>query len=172
MRLRTYFNYISSLLRHKYYVFIAGRKLGVPIWRLLIHDWSKFTSSEFLAYSEKDLIRDKHDFPQSVVDAIDRNFTYAWLHHENANSHHWGYWIPRSGRSTGEPLEMPRVDTLEMVADWMGASRGYTGSWDMSEWLNKNIDRIILHPETRQNVYNILSSAGYKVNDSGEYYLP
>ena len=35
--------YLSYVLRHKWYVLWAGLWLGVPLWRLLIHDWSKFS---------------------------------------------------------------------------------------------------------------------------------
>ena len=43
----------------------------------------------------------------------------------------------------------------------MGASMAYTGSWDMSEWLSKNFPRMILHPNTRRYVSEVLVANGY-----------
>jgi len=56
---------------------------------------------------------------------------------------------------------MPEMFALEMVADWMGSSWAYTGSWDMSAWLTKNIPRIRLHPGTATFVGDVLDGLGY-----------
>lgn len=45
--------YMSLTMVHKWYVFLAGLKTGAPIWRLIIHDWSKFTPAEAPALSYK-----------------------------------------------------------------------------------------------------------------------
>ena len=84
-------------------------------------------------------------------------YAYAWLHHENTAPHHWGYWIPRSGQYKGQPLDMPETYVREMVADWLGASHTYTSSWDMTEWLDKNLSRIIVSDGTRQLVDRVLA---------------
>jgi len=47
------FRYLKYLIRHKWFVFRAGLKLKVSIWRLLIHDWTKFLPSEFFPYLRK-----------------------------------------------------------------------------------------------------------------------
>ncbi len=39
------------LLKHKWHVLCAGLKLNVPLWRLIIHDWSKLTPIEWFAYT-------------------------------------------------------------------------------------------------------------------------
>ena len=59
-------------------------------------------------------------------------------------------------------LPMPEMFALEMVADWMGSSMAYTGDWDMSAWLTKNIPRIRLHPETATFVGEVLANLGYE----------
>lgn len=53
-----YLQFLKSLLKHKYYVFIAGRKLGIGFWQLLVHDWQKFTPAEFPKYTRY-FFRDK-----------------------------------------------------------------------------------------------------------------
>lgn len=44
--------YLTYLLKHKWFVFVAGRKVRAPVWRLLVHDWSKFLPSEWGAYAD------------------------------------------------------------------------------------------------------------------------
>lgn len=90
-----YLRFMWSLLRHKWFVLRAGRLTGVPLWRLIIHDYSKFSTNEFAAYA-----RNFHgDYSQSPNDRerVSLDFTYAWLHHENRNPHHWGYYVSRVG---------------------------------------------------------------------------
>ena len=144
-----YLKYLKSLLIHKWYVFCAGLKLGVPIWRLIVHDWSKFTPSEFLHYAR--------NFHGERTEEVKLKFMYAWLHHENYNPHHWGYWIQRSGKFAGEPLEIPETYVREMIADWMGANMAYQNTWDMSEWINDNFSgKIKFHPGTWRLIHSIL----------------
>ena len=141
--------YAWLTVKHKYFVFLAGRDLGLGCWQLLIHDLSKFTAVELPAYG-RSFFGDKGD-PDG--------FARAWLHHQNVNPHHWEYWMPRtghvqSGPKPPAPLEMPEKYVREMIADWLGASRGYTGSWDMTDWLAKHLPRIEtnLHPTTARLV--------------------
>lgn len=56
---------------------------------------------------------------------------------------------------------MPNWYAIEMIADWMGASMAYTGSWDMQEWLYKNMPSIFLHSQTAGFVRGILDHLGY-----------
>ncbi len=44
--------YLVYVLRHKYYVFVVGSRLRVSLWRLLVHDLSKFSWLEWTAYVE------------------------------------------------------------------------------------------------------------------------
>jgi hypothetical protein len=44
-----HWRYLRYLCRHKWFVAVAGLHLGVGLWRLLIHDYSKFFPSEWLA---------------------------------------------------------------------------------------------------------------------------
>lgn len=61
---------------------------------------------------------------------------------------------------------MPETYVREWLADLLGASREYTGSWDMSVWLKENIKRWdYCHPETLARFANILQEIGYPVYD-------
>lgn len=146
--------YAWLTLKHKWFVFLACRRVGVSLWQALVHDLSKFTPAELPAYGRQ-FFGDKGD-PDG--------FASAWLHHQNVNPHHWEYWIPRSGHSKGEdgpaPLPMPEKYVREMVADWMGASRAYTGSWEMHDWLYKNMPKMRLHQKTKCRIFDVLQEIG------------
>lgn len=45
--------YFWLTLRHKWFVLLAGLKTKAPIWRLVIHDWSKFLPSELPHYQSQ-----------------------------------------------------------------------------------------------------------------------
>ena len=175
-----YLEFLKSLMTHKWYVFQAGLKTGVPIWRLIIHDWQKFTHWEFKAYAQNFFVSDEFKNDETM-DAfakysitenapfghfVKERFALAWLHHENTAPHHWGYWIPRSGKYTGA-FPMPETYVREMVADWMGASKAYTGSWNMATWLAENgmsMDSK-MHRDTVRLVWVVLEDVGYIPTD-------
>jgi hypothetical protein len=162
-----YLKFLWSLLRHKWFVILAGQYTKVPLWRLLIHDLSKFSPSEFAVYARNFF----GDYSQSPNDRekVSLDFTYAWLHHENNNPHHWGYWIPRSGKSANEPLPMPEVYVREMIADCMGASKAYTGSWDIAVWLNENGRKWSLHDETVRLIAVVMCELNYFITDNCDW---
>jgi hypothetical protein len=139
--------YLKYILIHKYYVFVFGLQYNVPLWQLLIHDWTKFLPSELFAY-QRYFYRDK----QSNKEA----FQVAWNHHQKRNPHHWQYWILL--KETGEtiPLEMPAKYVREMVADWTSAGFVQNGKIETWAWYYNNRRGIILHPNTRQLVEMLL----------------
>lgn len=83
----------------------------------------------------------------------------AWLRHQSRNPHHWEYWIPRTavyGHRNMEPIRMPTRYVRELIGDWLAASRAYTGSWDMEEWLSKNVGKVALHNDSGDDLQKIL----------------
>jgi hypothetical protein len=96
--------HVRKTLLHKWFVLLAGLRTGAPIWRLVIHDWSKLLPSEALAYA-------RH-FCATPADQRPADFQRAWLLHQNRHPHHWEYWIPRSGKS---PL--PAIDRYVVHSD-------------------------------------------------------
>lgn len=148
--------YCWLTIKHKWFVFRAGLRTRAPLWRLVIHDWSKFSPLEAPHYGRQ-FFGDKGD---------PLGFSYAWNHHQKNNKHHWEYWIPCTGHNRGgygdnEPLPMPEKYVREMVADWLGASRAYEGRWPESRegwpWLKANLEKLRLHPTTRDRVEAVLS---------------
>jgi hypothetical protein len=155
--------FYESVTAHIRYVREAGRHLGVPESQLAIHDDSKFMAEEFPAYAIN------FHSGSSPVDgsAASANFVRAWLHHIHHNPHHWQHWIfpdgfsPRGSGVENGVVEMPRHYALEMIADWMGASMAYTGSWDMADWLHKNMPKIRVHSNTATYLRSQLDVLGY-----------
>ena len=143
--------FVRSLRLHIQYVQDAGRMLGVQEEQLIRHDLSKYSDQEFHAYAQH---FDGGGCPNE--------FAIAWLHHIHYNEHHWQHWMfpdgysPKDSNVENGVIEMPEHFALEMIADWMGASYAYTQSWDMTDWLVKNIPQIRLHSKTQKYVYHIL----------------
>lgn len=129
--------YLISTIRHKWFVFVAGIRFvkGIPIYRLILHDMSKFNPVEFVNYAK---------FYKSKDGKKDNkgNFVIAWMHHQKRNKHHPEYWTTHGVFEWANgSVDMPEIHVREWVADLLGASREYTGSWDMSDWLRANITR-------------------------------
>lgn len=141
-----HYSYLLYLLKHKWFVFQAGRKLSVPLWRLIIHDYSKFMPVEWFEYV---------DFFYSDKDNK-KGFDRAWLHHQHLNPHHWQYWLLTKDNGKTKILEMPENYAREMVADWAGAGKAINDKWDVWEWYEKSKSKIILHPQTRLFVEDLL----------------
>lgn len=147
--------YFWYVVRHKAFVFYAGLKTGAPLWRLLLHDWSKFLPSEFRPY---------RDFFQTPPDKRTPEqhtaFNKAWKLHKERNDHHWEYWGFFINWAPEDQiwLEMPESVVREMVADWMGAGRAITGRWEVKEWYEKNRDIIQLHDATRLRVEALIDA--------------
>ena len=136
--------YARYIVLHKWFVFQAGLKVGVPLWRLVVHDWSKFLPSEWFPYAR--YFYDKRGEGDELA------FNRGWLLHQNRNDHHWEFWLLIYDRGATEALEMSDAAVREMVADWAGAGRAITGKWQPGTWYLKNKDKMNLHPSARARV--------------------
>ena len=153
--------YTASLVGHINNVRRAGVLTGVDEDQLSAHDLSKWGEFEFAAYANW-FFGEKS--PENKL-----AYDYAWLHHQNHNPHHWQYWIIKYDDEGGEALPMPESYIREMVADWLGAGRAYTGRWDMVLWLNANGPKMILHEETHNILHGILMDLGYQCTDNCDW---
>jgi hypothetical protein len=134
------------VLRHKFYVYQEGRKLGLGRWQLLIHDLSKFSRAEWGPYVRKFY---GGPSPRDTSGGYDPNaqgdeFKRAWAHHWQTNLHHWEHW----SECLPAPLPMPDRYRREMLADWRGAGLAQ-GKPDTAAFYRANGTRMRLHPETR-----------------------
>ena len=159
--------YLWLTIRYKIYVFRAGLKTGAaapwackgpaPIWRLLIHDLSKFTPKEVSHYVRY--------FSGEDPDGYNR----IRNHHAKSNPHHWEYWVPLTGGYCGEdlkPLPMPMWAVRLMVADWCGASKAYDGfyPWELMlfddwRWFRNNWPKmeVLMHDDTLKHLEEVMN---------------
>ena len=160
--MKTYLKFLKSVLLHKWFVFVAGRRLKVSLWRRLLHDLSKLTPTEFGPYA-----RNFYGTPRNKAE-----FEKAWHFHKLRNPHHWEFWVSVDyiEREMHMIYHFPILTTLpiplpvvrEMIADWFAAARAYNGKWpDLSnyEWLKKNKGRMQLHPDTEMRIGLVLAEA-------------
>lgn len=153
--------YLNYLIRHKYFVFVAGLELKVSIWQLLIHDWTKFLPSEWIAYANHFYAEYrrfselpaalKHDYPFELCKEYwESKFDYSWNLHQKRNKHHFQFWILTNDSGSTVTLKMPEKYVREMAADWAGAGRAITGKWEVWDYYQKNKEKTLLHPDSRE----------------------
>jgi hypothetical protein len=162
MKFINYWKHFKTIIRHKWYVFIACAHCGL-IWRGLVHDLSKFSFKEFIA-SVKYFQGNK-----SPIDAekIEKGYSIAWQHHISHNTHHWHAWLDVTDGQV-IAIKMPIKDLVEMICDWIGAGKAYNPEkWTKDEPYNyfmKNKNNMILHPDVSEFLRNILYMM-YSYND-------
>jgi len=160
--MKRHWAYFKYLMKHKWYVFVASRIVGLNLFRAIIHDWHKFLPDEWFGYIKtfycKDYIRKYNEF--------DTDLEYSWNRHQKRAKHHWQYWVLIRNEGELKALRVPRKYVLEMVADWMGAGRAIKGKWDIGEWYQKYKDTMIIHKETTKEIEKILKESLIKLKIS------
>jgi len=157
--------YLKYILRHKWYVALGCIEMKVPLWRAVIHDWTKFTKREFMPYANNFFTDDGKPIhsmrdrsgqynPNDQPDA----FKLAWVSHQR-NKHHWQAWVSIGNAGTLTVLPMDEVSIREMIADWIGAGRAISGRRDPNPWYEANKDKMLLHPKTRERLEELLKNA-------------
>lgn len=131
-------NFLFYILKHKYYVFREGRKLGLPIVQLLMHDYSKFFPDEWMA---------SVDFNSGGKGSQE-----MLKKHYKRNRHHPQYWV-----KNGQAKPMPKHYRLEMIADW--AAMDILKNEQSSDWYYREGYKLPFHPETRAWVEAYLAEA-------------
>lgn len=149
---------------HKWAIVVAGREVNralvtsVPSllsWRRLVaHDLSKLSRAELMPYAWHFADRDRHE--------PDPAFERAWRHHYEHNDHHPEHFFDEHQT----PRRMPDEAVVEMVVDWMAASRAYEGTWPCCgghwRWLEHSWDRLKLHPANKALAGAIVCALGYR----------
>lgn len=103
--MRAHFKYLWYVVRHKWFVFVAGLRLRVPVWQLITHDWSKFLPSEwgpyvayfygnYPEYDPADPWKwNRRGYHGPTTYEVKQWFDRAWNHHQKRQPHHWQYWL-------------------------------------------------------------------------------
>ena len=126
----------------------------------LTHDLSKYSPTEFWRGAKY------YQGYRSPNDAERRanGVSLAWLHHKGRNRHHYEYWIDyvigEDGKVYTGGCKMPMKYVAEMFCDRIAASRIYQGEkyTDAApyEYFIRSRDRIIIHPETSDEIEKML----------------
>lgn len=123
--IRPHLRYLRYVLLHKLYVFRAGilvNGYSLPwLWRLLVHDLSKFSRAEWSPYVDRFYGPQVTDGNTVHRREVERRFNAAWLHHIHHNPHHWQHWILHEDSGKTLVLVPPNAEANEMIADWLGA---------------------------------------------------
>ena len=118
--MKTLIKYLSTVFKHRWYVFIYCCKCGL-IWQGLIHDLSKFSFNELIPGIK---FANGKQSPHEVQ--IEKEgYSSAWLNHQGHNKHHPEYWIDYTHFDV--PCKMPKKYVVEMFCDRLAASRTYKG---------------------------------------------
>lgn len=152
--MKNHYTYLKYVLKHKYFVYKACRKLNLGYWQSLIHDASKFRSSEWTPYVNTFYNKDGSKKPY----AQSNEFAKAWNLHQKRNKHHWQHWLLTWDNGKVEALVMPYKYIKEMVADWVGAGLAITGKLEVGEWYEKNKDKIVLEPTSRNFAEHLIKT--------------
>lgn len=159
-----YLHLARTICRHKWYVLLECCQAHMPLHGV-IHDLSKFSPQEFMAYADKfdpnkPSVRDKTGYYRPYGD--DAAFDKAWLHHIRHNDHHWQAWIiPADGKGENQCLPMRHGAIVEMLCDWRGAGKAYgtpiEGPYaSEGNWYVQNGHKMQLHRDTRDAIEDML----------------
>jgi hypothetical protein len=154
--MRAVLQYLRYVLKHKYHVYLEGRKLGVGRWQLLVHDLSKFSRTEFFPYlvyfNRRETWENDPEKKREVKDRFDR----AWLNHIHKNPHHWQHWVLRTDTEGVKVLEMPDKFVREMCADWEGVGACFgKPKGHAARWYVEHRATMAMHPVTRIRVEGV-----------------
>lgn len=116
-----------------------------------MHDGSKSDQEEYNAY-------DLYFYGGNKSAKVVSDFKMAWLHHIHNNPHHWQYWMLHNDDEPVECLLMPDNYIVEMICDWWSFSWIKADLEEIFSWYDEHKDNIMLHPDTREKVEQILSA--------------
>ena len=136
--------HIKLVMKHKWVVFKLCCKVGIP-WRGFMHDWSKFSPTEFF---ESVKYYNGNRSPISLCKA-DKGYSKAWLHHKGRNKHHPEYWVDTS--LPEKAVILPYKYAAEMICDKLAAGIVYSGKkwqWDTQlKYYMRERELCIIHPQ-------------------------
>lgn len=144
----------------RHYCHLAG-----ITWRGIKHDLSKYSPTEFFESARY------WTGTHSPIDEAKKaqGYSHAWLHHRGRNPHHWAYWADNFSEGL-TILPMPMNDFVEMVCDFLGAGRAYSGkgfsyTGERTWWLKERETGCkAMHPANKKMLDIIFSDLEYAEN--------
>lgn len=163
--------HFKTITRHRHAVIRNCKKAGI-LFQGLFHDLSKYSPSEFLVGA-------KHyqgTRSPNEGEREDYGFSYAWMHHQGRNKHHFEYWKDYDPVTKAyKPVKMPVRYVKEMFCDRVAASKiylgdKYTDSAPLEYFMGRKATRII-HPETSDLLEKLLRMLAEKGEDKTFAYI-
>ena len=151
--------HIKLVMKHKWVVFKLCCKIGIP-WRGFMHDWSKFSPTEFWESVKY------YNGQKSPISACkeDKGYSDAWLHHKGRNKHHPEYWVDTS--LPEKAVIMPYKYAAEMVCDKVAAGIVYRGKeWTPDtqiKYYMKEKNLYIVHPKIDEFMREVFTQVSEK----------
>ena len=144
MKLIKILKHTKLVLKHKWVVFKLCCKVGIP-WRGFMHDWSKFSPTEFIE-SINYYVGNRSPI---LLCKEDKGYSEAWLHHKGRNKHHHEYWIDLT--LPEKTSIMPYKYAAEMICDKMAAGIVYQGNkwtkdWQINYYMRER-EKCLIHPQ-------------------------
>ena len=129
----------------------------------LLHDLSKYSSTEFLVGCKYY----QGNMSPNNAERKDKGYSLAWLHHKGRNKHHLEYWIDYGvSNENGKEhrgmvgMKMPVRYVCEMFIDRISASKNYQKEQytDHSalDYFLKGKDHYLIHPDTEALLWYLL----------------
>lgn len=149
---RLFLKYNRALIEHKLWVLWFGivRVGGIPLWRLFVHDLSKYHPVEYWARFRCMYLEAIPDTHPDWVAALD--------YHHAHNAHHWQHWVIDDRAHC-----MDEHSVREMVADWLAVSHKKVkeGGPPLPAWLGKEFPNMRLAPGSKRLLFEVLASVGH-----------
>lgn len=161
MSLKRHIAYAKVVFRHKWCVMKGCRIMGVPLWRGIIHDWTKFLPIEWFPYARhfynedgsKREVRNPDGSYDPNLQEIE--FRRSWLHHQRSK-HHWQAWVVLGDGGSLSPLPIPEVYLREKISDWIGAGLAYSNEPNPYAWYSANVGKMVMHEESRRRLSELM----------------
>ena len=156
--------HFKVITRHRWLVCKGCFRVGL-YWQGLTHDLSKYSPTEF--FSGVKYFQGTRS-PNTAEREL-KGYSESWMHHKGRNRHHYEYWSDLDLQTRRyEYVPMPRKYLVEMVMDRRAACMVYQGEkyhpGAELEYLDKSMEKALLHPQTRRELEYILAM----LRDKGE----
>ena len=145
-------DFIKDLVQHKQWVAQNMQRAATALFhRAAVHDNSKFSPEEFELYDKVFPELQKYAYGSPELRAVYAQIKPALKHHFSVNRHH-----PEYHESGIKGMNL--IDMLEMVCDWMAASRRSQTGIDKGLEINK--ERYGIDDQLFEIIKNTVTSLG------------
>lgn len=151
--MKNFFKHLHTINKHRWEVFKLCVMFGIPL-QGLVHDLSKYSTTEFSIYKYYDGTRSPHEVAREVL-----GYSPSWIHHKGRNKHHWEYWVDNYDNKN-VAIKVPAKYVVEMVADTIAASKVYLGKNFTKkaplEYFIAHAGNRLYHEDTRNEIMKLL----------------